>query len=160
MDPESYDFVTLAMDFDYLSQPEETVDIDHYQFDKDTAQFLCKLDLDVLMGRDRDFDTMEYAMFAAKNARADILYQPQLFPETQPTDDDSEATVITDNTSSNKQKDMEKFSEQGEATIPSPEDNAQELPTSTIEPELRKNREPPVIGETTMNLPTRSWMIL
>ena len=53
MDPESYDFVTLTMDFDYLSQPEETVDIDHYQFDKDTAQFLCKLDLDVLMGRDR-----------------------------------------------------------------------------------------------------------
>ena len=100
------------MDYDFLSEPGETVDINHYQFDKDTAQFLCKLDLDVLMGRDRKFDTMEYAMFAARNARTDTLYESELFPNSPTTDNDSEATVITDNTSS-KQNDKEKSSEQG-----------------------------------------------
>lgn len=37
MDPESFDYVTLTMDFDYLSQPEETIKINHYQFDKESA---------------------------------------------------------------------------------------------------------------------------
>ena len=89
-------------------------------------------------------------MFAAKNARADTMYQPQLFPEPPLADDDSEATIITDNTSS-KQNVKETSSEQGETTIPGSEDNVQALPISNNEPELRKNREPQDIVELKSN---------
>ena len=125
LDPEDHTFVTLAMDFDYLSEPEEKVNIDNYEFDKDTARFLCHLDLDVLLGRDRPFDTLEYAMFAAKNARSDILYNPPLFTEESDphaSDDDSEATIRVDNTSKSKEAPV---AEQGE---PEPPDMTQGEP--------------------------------
>ena len=141
LDPEDHTFVTLTMDFDYLSQPEETVSIGNYEFDRDTARFLCHLDLDVLLGRDRSFDTLEYARFAAKNARSDILYNPPLLTEDSTThvpDDDSEATFQVDNTSKSKQL-GETMPKQGE---PEPSTTPQDASKSEIDASI-----PPKPGE-------------
>ena len=106
MDPGSFIPVTLEMDYDFLSEPEETVTIESHQFDMEAARFLCNLDIEVLTGRDRDFDTLEYAIFAARNARSDVLYHPEDYTaidtatnSLEDTSVDSDATVPTSNVS-------------------------------------------------------------
>ena len=149
MDPDTYESVTLAMDYDFLSEPEETVTIGNHQFDIDTARFLCNLDIDVLTGRDRTFDTLEYAIFAARNTRTDVLYQPMDPTAINVPDDasfDSGATIPTSNVSSpSVPKDTEP-PDPGEVTTTT--SNNMKVPDSgETSTEPSSTKEPPDPGE-------------